>query len=252
MNRIPRPPGNRRHAFFGAFVMLAVTTSSVSAADGGPGPLGVTTVAKAGAAVATVGALFGTGDAHAGGHFCTASVVHSAQRDLIVTAAHCLGGGAVWFAPGYREGEAPYGVWKVTGTFVDDAWSGDEDEDSDVGFATLESIGGVDVEDVVGADKFVAGRGTGASAVTVTGYPDSAETPITCTNKPTVLSGTQQRIACPGFTAGTSGSPWVNTHGEVVGVLGGHEQGGSTPDVSYSVVLGDEAQDLYRTASAPR
>ncbi|GAA3822569.1 trypsin-like peptidase domain-containing protein [Streptomyces chiangmaiensis] len=249
MNRIPRLPGNRRHAFFGALVLLAVTTSSVSAADGGPGPLGVTTVAKATMAGAKVGALFGAGDSLEGGHFCTASVVHSPRGDLIVTAAHCLSGGTMWFAPGYREGRAPYGVWKVTRTFVDDAWSGDEDEDSDVGFATLESIGGVDVEDVVEANRFVTGRATGATAVTVTGYPDSEETPITCTNKPAVLSSTQQSIDCPGFTSGTSGSPWVNADGEVVGVLGGHEQGGSTPDVSYSVVLGDEAADLYRAAS---
>jgi len=87
-----------------------------------------------------------------------------------------------------------------------------------------------------------------ATGVTVTGYPSSREAPISCTNRPTAHSRTQQRIECPDFTGGTSGSPWVNGDGQVVGVLGGHEQGGLTPDVSYSVVLGAEAAALYRDA----
>jgi hypothetical protein len=92
----------------------------------------------------------------------------------------------------------------------------------------------------------------GASVVTVSGYPGSRETPLTCTNRPRSYSRTQQRIDCPGLSGGTSGSPWVNGFGEVVGVLGGHEQGGATDDISYSVVLGAEAAALYRrAASAP-
>jgi hypothetical protein len=249
MNRIRRHPGHRRHALLGAIVLLAVTSSSVAAAEGGPGPLGVTMPASATPAGSRIGPLFGESGGLEGGHFCTASVVHSAHANLIVTAAHCLGSGTIWFAPGYRDGKAPYGVWKVTRTFVGDKWSGGQDEDSDVAFATLESIGGVDVENIVGGNKFVTGRETGATAVTVTGYPDSVEAPITCTNRPTIHSRTQQRIDCPSFTSGTSGSPWVNGYGEVVGVLGGHEQGGFTPDVSYSVVLGAEAARLYRAAS---
>jgi hypothetical protein len=73
---------------------------------------------------------------------------------------------------------------------------------------------------------------------------------VTCSNRPRSHSATQQRLTCPGFTGGTSGSPWVNGDGEVVGVLGGHEQGGTTADVSYSVVLGREAAALYREAAA--
>lgn len=92
----------------------------------------------------------------------------------------------------------------------------------------------------------MTGTATGATAVTVIGYPASRDLPISCTNKPTAHSRTQQRIDCPAFTGGTSGSPWVNGNGQVVGILGGHEQGGSTPDVSYSVVLGAEAAALYR------
>ncbi|MDQ1046729.1 serine protease [Streptomyces sp. V4I2] len=241
MKRTPRP------VLYAVVVLLAVTlVASEAAADDGAGPFGVTAVAAPTARTALVGALFASGR-----HFCTASVVDSPQRDLIVTAAHCLDGGSggLEFAPGYRNGHAPYGVWPVGRRLLPDRWAEGEDEDSDVAFAVVADRDGEGVEDVVGGgNRFVAGTATGATAVTVTGYPDSREAPISCTNKPTAHSRTQQRIDCPDFSGGTSGSPWVDGDGEVVGVLGGHEAGGATADVSYSVVLGAEAAELYRDA----
>ncbi|SHI17103.1 V8-like Glu-specific endopeptidase [Streptomyces sp. 3214.6] len=248
----------KRNALLGAVVMLAVTSASEATADGAPGPLGVTAVAVATPKFARVGALFSADDAVAGRltgeHFCTASVVHSPHHDLIATAAHCLSSvsGELAFVPGYRVGQAPYGVWKIKQSFMPDGWNKGQDEDSDVAFAVLGEKDGKNVEDVVGGNRFVTRTTTGATAVTVTGYPDSVEAPIRCTNRPTAHSATQQRITCPAFTGGTSGSPWVNGYDEVVGVLGGHEQGGATPDISYSVVLGAEAAELYKDAtSAP-
>lgn len=234
-------------------LVSAFTSSSLANADDGPGPFGVTATAAAGGQSARVGALFEADrrSALAGGHFCTASVVHSVHRDLIVSAAHCLDDdGDLVFVPGYRDGRAPYGVWAVHRSFLPDGWAKGQDEDSDVAFAVLEDRGGKGVEDVVGGNRFVAGMATGATAVTITGYPNSGEVPVSCTNKPTAHSPTQQRIECPGLSGGTSGSPWVNGDREVVGILGGHEEGGSTDDVSYSVVLGKEAAELYRDAAA--
>ncbi|MEV7322554.1 trypsin-like peptidase domain-containing protein [Streptomyces sp. NPDC093970] len=242
-----------RRLALGAAVVLTATSASVAAADDGPGPFGVTAVVGPTAESARVGALFGADEAGslAGHHFCTASVVHSPQRDLIVSAAHCVDGddaGGLVFVPGYRDGQAPYGVWKVGRRYLPDGWAKGRDEDSDVAFAVVAELGGRRVEEVTGANRFVSGTATGATGVTVTGYPDSREVPVSCTNKPVPRGATQQRIDCPEFTGGTSGSPWVNGDHEVVGVLGGHEQGGSTPDTSYSVVLGSEAGGLYEDA----
>lgn len=39
-----------------------------------------------------VGALFSLSGGHLGRHFCTASVVNSPVRDLVITAAHCVSG----------------------------------------------------------------------------------------------------------------------------------------------------------------
>ncbi|WP_328669896.1 trypsin-like serine peptidase [Streptomyces sp. NBC_00328] len=252
--RITRLPGIRRSALLGAaLVLLAVTSSSIAAADDGPGPFGVTVRAAENGRSVRVGALFhgSAASGGAGGHFCTASVVHSKGRDLLLTVAHCLDGEAeLSFAPGYRDGRAPYGFWDVQGVFLPEGWRQDQDEDSDVAFAVLGTRDGEEVEDVVGgANAFAAHRATGATAVTVTGYPGSLDSPITCTDKPSAQSRTQQRVACPDFAGGTSGSPWVNGDGAVVGVIGGHEQGGDTDDVSYSVVFGTEAEELYRVAA---
>ncbi|MFE7973831.1 trypsin-like serine peptidase [Streptomyces shenzhenensis] len=250
--RISGTSGTSRMALFGAMVLLAVTSASVAAADDGPGPLGVTAVAAETRQSVRVGALFDAdrGSVPDAGHYCTASVVHSPQGNLLVTAAHCVDGDPsdLVFAPGYRDGRAPYGLWQVGERFLPDGWTEGQDEDSDVAFALVADEGGKRIEDVVGANRFAPGTATGATAVTVTGYPDSGEVPISCSDRPSAHSPTQQRIGCPGFTGGTSGSPWVNGDHEVVGVLGGHEQGGSTADVSYSVVLGTEAAELYRDA----
>ncbi len=252
---VPSTVGPVKRTVFTVLALLAVTSASVAAADDGPGPLGVTAVAPKSPQSARVGVLAGADKAGdlTGNHFCTASVVHSPNRDLILTAAHCLsGGGDLVFVPGYRDGRAPYGVWKVKRRFLPDGWVKGQDEGSDMAFAVLAPQGGKGVEDAVGANRFVTGAATGAAVVTVTGYPDVREAPISCTNRPHAHSGGQQRIDCPEFTGGTSGSPWVGGDQQVVGVLGGHEQGGATADTSYSVVFGAAAAKLYKDAVVGR
>ncbi|MFI6250117.1 trypsin-like serine peptidase [Streptomyces sp. NPDC051016] len=253
MKRTSRISAPLRRVALCAVVVLVATSASVAAADEAAGPFGVTAVVGATAESARVGALFSADKAGnlSGNHFCTASVVHSRQRDLLVTAAHCVDSddGSLVFVPGYRDGQAPYGVWKVGRRYLPDGWAHGQDEDSDVAFAVVDELDGRRVESVTGANRFASGVATGATAVTVTGYPNSREVPISCTNRPVAHSATQQRIDCPEFTGGTSGSPWVNGDHEVVGVLGGHEQGGSTADTSYSVVLGTEAAELYKDAT---
>jgi hypothetical protein len=68
-------------------------------------------------------------------------------------------------------------------------------------------------------------------------------------------SATQLAFDCDGYTGGTSGSPWVTGFdprtrtGTIVGVIGGYQQGGDTPSVSYSAYFGSGVQQLYQQAT---
>ncbi|MFC8447752.1 trypsin-like serine peptidase [Kitasatospora sp. NPDC057223] len=186
---------------------------------------------------------------------CTASVVHSPGRNLLVTAAHCVVPDPpdpledLVFTPGYRNGASPYGSWPVSAMTVDPRWTEDADPEYDVAFLTVPPVGGRRIEDVVGANA-LAGAGGAGQAVSVTGYPNRGEEPITCSGRTSALSPTQQRFDCDGFVNGTSGSPWVTGAGEVVGVIGGYQEGGDTALTSYSITFDDRVTALYRQATA--
>jgi hypothetical protein len=66
----------------------------------------------------------------------------------------------------------------------------------------------------------------------------------------------QLEFDCGGYTDGTSGGPFLSEvnqstrQGTVIGVIGGYQQGGDTPQISYSPVLGANAAALYETAVA--
>jgi V8-like Glu-specific endopeptidase len=227
----------------------------------GPGyRLGRQATAAPALASPRVGALF-EHDA-SGNHFCTASVVASPGRNLLITAAHCLsdgkGGGYhqdIVFIPGYRDGQAPSGIWAPSQLVVAPQWMSSSDPDFDVGFVVLRPHDGKNIQDVLGANHLGIDPGY-RNLVRVTGYPASGDAPITCRSWTSEQNPSQLRFECDGFTGGTSGSPWI-THfdsrtrtGTIVGVLGGYQEGGSTAAISYSPYLGQEVQQLYQQAVA--
>lgn len=228
-------------------VSVGSTTSAV-ALTGGPSALGSSHTVRDFVRFSPVGAVF-RGPVSAGHHFCSASVVYSPGGDLIVTAAHCMSDGTqdLYFAPGYHDGTAPYGVWQLDRVTVDPHWTGSQDPDYDVAFATLEPLDGRQVQEVVGG-YFLGVSHAASGTVRLTGYPSSADAPLTCVNQISAFTPTQLRIACSAYTGGTSGSPWVTRDHEVVGVIGGYQQGGDTPDVSYSARFGDGVATLYQRA----
>jgi V8-like Glu-specific endopeptidase len=207
-----------------------------------------------------VGALF-EHDA-SGNHFCTASVVASPGRDLLITAAHCINGGKnggyrqdIVFIPDYRDGQEPFGVWAPAHLLVAPQWENSSDPDYDVGFIVLKPHDGKNIEEVLGANQLGIDPGY-ENLVRVTGYPASGDAPVTCINRTSEQSESQLRFDCGGFPGGTSGSPWVTRFdprtrtGTIVGVLGGYQEGGSTEAISYSSYLGPEVEQLYRQAVA--
>jgi V8-like Glu-specific endopeptidase len=205
----------------------------------------------------TVGALFSMSGGQLIRHFCTASVIDSPAKDLIITAAHCVSGlRHIGFVPGYRDGRKPYGVWVVTRVITDPEWSSSADPDHDVAFLVVDRPGTTTkIQNVTGAAKLGVGRSP-TGVVRVIGYPIGKGRPISCQNRTRAHGRRQLEFDCGNYVGGTSGGPFLtdvdrsNSAGTVVGVIGGHERGGIYSDVSYSIIFGDDVKALYKTATS--
>lgn len=208
-----------------------------------------------------VGALFLSNGS--GSHYCTASVVDSARKSLLLTAAHCLYGSDGWarnlvFVPRYSQGHRPYGAWTVGSMYVDSRWTSRRDQDLDFGFAVVGANDGRRVADVVGANHLITDQGY-TNAVRVIGYPMAkyapADKPIYCNATTHKAFKYQIDFDCDGYYGGTSGSPWIKNYdtttrrGDVLGVIGGYEEGGKYDWRSYSPVFDKDIRALYASAA---
>ncbi|HEX9624710.1 MAG TPA: trypsin-like serine protease [Streptosporangiaceae bacterium] len=222
-----------------------------------------------------VGALFSRNGDRLGAHFCTASVVSSRSGNLLITAAHCVRGiglthpGHLLFAPGYASGKYPRGLWVVIKRFTDSRWSAHEDPNDDVAFLVVRPVTKADglavpllapnatVRSRAGADRLRFDARLPAPIKAI-GYPDGSDQPVSCSTHAVAFDAGslhQVMFVCPGFTDGTSGGPMISHFnpakqtGAVVGVIGGYQQGGDSPSISYSSVFAGNIRALYQRAS---
>ena len=213
-----------------------------------------------------VGAVFVSGEGgRPGDHYCSASVVDSPGGDLIATAAHCIvdpGNGSTTeapfvFVPGYHDGQEPYGAWTPVKVLIDPHWLANSDPDYDIAFAVVHETGhpGARLSTLVGSEG-ISFDAKLPAVVSGIGYPASGEQPIACLNTLKPFQPTQSEFDCSGFANGSSGGPLLlgvmpgSGRGELVGVIGGYQEGGLTAEVSYAAVFGSSAQNLYRQAVA--
>ncbi|MDH6131719.1 V8-like Glu-specific endopeptidase [Kitasatospora sp. MAA4] len=248
----------RRAAALATALAAALPLAACSSeTDGAERPALSASTAPQNAGASRIGVL--TLPAQNGTRVCTASVVDSPGRNLLATAAHCVFSHSagqldgLTFVPGYHDGYAPHGGWTVDRITVDPHWQDSEDPDYDVAFLSVAPLDGQQIEDVLGGNKLGLNLGFDLP-VTVTGYPFSREQPITCTTRTVARSSTQERFDCGDFSDGTSGSPWLTDIdpqsglGTLVGVIGGYQAGGDSPDISYSVSFDDRVSALYHQA----
>ena len=211
--------------------------------------------------VPTVGALFFTTGTQA--HFCTASVVTSAKRDLVLTAAHCVYGAGyatnVAYVPEWHEGVSPYGSWAVQSITVAAGWKQSRNTNLDFAFLAVTPPPGTwrPIQSVTGGLRLGAGTGY-AHPVTVVGYNNTGDQPIGCATTSFEFETGQMEFYCNSFRDGTSGGPWilhlnpVTGSGTVVGDIGGYEQGGGDPWASYSPYYSWPILRLFAQAEVQR
>lgn len=200
-------------------------------------------------------------------HYCTAFVVSSAGKNLIMMAAHCHVGAWMAFVPGYRiHGTtiAPYGIYPVLRGFTDGRFygGGASATNLDYSFAKVgPDARGRQIERVVAGNTLTITPAYYNASVGVTGYPKAssapADRPVTCWTHTSKLAGYHQMVfLCRGFYGGTSGSPWLihlnsrtNT-GNVIGLIGGVGGGGPNDWTSYSPIFDANTFTLYHYAVA--
>lgn len=245
----------------------ALAAEESAPADGAPTPQ--PTASPSPTSVPSAGSLAGTD--HIGKVFftlggedyvCSGNSVASTNGSTVSTAGHCVNeGGGAWvtnwvFAPGYDNGETPYGLWAATDIVSTEQWVSSGDISYDVAFAVVApETGSATLTDAVGGSgiTFDAARG---EQYTAWGYP--AEAPFTgetledCagTASDDDLGGTlSQGIDCD-MTGGSSGGPWF---------LGGHDGYQNSvnsfgydqqPGVMYGPTFGADAEQAYEEAAA--
>ncbi|GLW08411.1 peptidase [Microtetraspora sp. NBRC 13810] len=194
---------------------------------------------------------------------CSASTIRSRNRDLVVTAGHCLKDGTgPWaenwtFVPGYQEGAKPYGTFTARRMFVAKQWSGKGDDSHDVGMVALNTHRGRHVADVVGFQE-IGFNGPRGQQTYGFGFP--ADPPydgrrlIYCAGRvrQDPYGGTQdQGLGCD-MTAGSSGGPWLSGfdaaggRGTVTSVSS--FKYGNDHRTMYGPYFGASAKELYATA----
>jgi V8-like Glu-specific endopeptidase len=244
---------SRRNVVLALLALSVLVAVPSAAASSQPAPL-YTPTAQHFNGRSTVGAIFPLG--LSGPHTCTASVLDSPKRNLIITAAHCVIGAAIgWsFAPGYVNGRTLNGVWTVTAAYLDPHWITNQDPNYD--FAILRvaprQMGKRwrNIEDVTGGNVLTEAPKPG-SPITDVAYNIGDNVPITCTAHSYYTFG-YPSFNCHGYVAGSSGSPWLQRHGKrvaVTGVIGGPHQGGCSESTSYTSRFGPAVQALLQRAN---
>ncbi|HEV7628850.1 MAG TPA: peptidase [Streptomyces sp.] len=194
---------------------------------------------------------------------CSGDAVTSDNDSTVITAGHCVKYQGKWhtnwvFAPGYHDGETPYGKWTASKTLSTPQWEASEDMNFDVGAAVVNPLDGKKLTDVVGGQglSFNAAYNTTMYAF---GFPAAdpydGEKLIYCsgTTFQDFLLTKDHGLSC-NMTGGSSGGPWFTEFDEATGK--GLQSSVNSfgyvflPDTMFGPYFGEDAKTLYETAQA--
>jgi len=205
---------------------------------------------------------------------CSATVVTSFVRNLILTAGHCVvmptSAGPVWatnvmFVPGYRSNVRPFGTYPAAVLGTTTPWGLAGDLAFDLGAINLApGPGGQQIQDTLGSRGVVFNRTPGSyrgKVFQVFGYPADpvpfydGERPILCTEP---FAGFEAftlsvRIAPCHQQEGASGGGWVLNGGFVNSVTSHSGCNGLNPacTIISGTYFGDTAFKLWSSSAGP-
>lgn len=204
---------------------------------------------------------------------CSATVVTSFSRDVILTAGHCLATPGpqlgettfstnVLFVPGYRNGVMPFGAFPATVLRTPGPWAFEGDITLDVGAANLAPGGGGLIQDQLGSRGVTFSKPLNSykgRAFEIFGYPGSppefydAERLILCVSP---FIGFERGVGALGASPchqqeGSSGGGWVLSGGLVNSVVS--HGGCAVPSTACTVIagtyFGDAAFKIWAAAA---
>jgi V8-like Glu-specific endopeptidase len=194
-----------------------------------------------------------------GGEYCSASLI---APGIVVTAAHCVAGYGQsqyynqWaFMPGYRNGVAPYGIWKVAHAYVLTAYYNGTDNCADYGITCPDDVAILVLSHKgASANPTYVGSKTGWLAwgyggfgfapnsivqITQLGYPGDLDgaTHMERNDSQGYVSASNSSNTIIGslMTGGSSGGPWIVNFGTAPILTGGDAFGAFS---EYNVLVG--------------
>ena len=277
-------PARMRNAVPGDQIVAGRSNASAggSVERGTPTVIGPRAKARPGAPGGGTGGTDGTGGYYSGGgkivqttgkvfftmggtnYVCSGSSAPSANKDVVLTAGHCVneGPGAYAtnfaFVPAYDDGARPYGTFTARALLTTSQWANQGDFDYDVGFAVMNPLGGTDLADTVGTQGIGFNLTRGQLTYSF-GYP--AARPYDGTDiaycfdtvfDDTFYGSQDQGMDC-NMTGGSSGGPWLVGYSASTGAgtLNSVNSFGyrGIKDVMWGPYFGTVAQQTYTTAA---
>jgi hypothetical protein len=214
-----------------------------------------------GAVTHTVGRVFFTFQGRTAS--CSGDAVTSANKSVVSTAGHCVKLQGAWhtnwtFAPGYANGNAPFGIWTAKQTMATPQWAASENITYDVGAAVVNPLNGQRLTDVVGGQGIAFNQARGQNMYAF-GYPAASPYDgtklIYCSGRVfNEFLGTGDIGMTCNMTGGASGGPWFLQFVESSGT--GVQNSVNSFKYNFSQAwmfgpyFGADAQNLYNTAQA--
>ncbi|GLF95089.1 trypsin-like serine peptidase [Streptomyces yaizuensis] len=223
------------------------------------GPTGPKTKPWKGTTLKTVGRLFFV-NANGADTWCTATAVKSANKSVVMTAAHCVRRGSapdmtnvdMVFVPAYHKGKQPYGAFAVRAAATPRSF--DTQSVNDMAALTVDADKkGRKLTDVVGATPIAFDRPVGGTIHSF-GYPATSpqrgEELLYVTGKAKKERG--QQFIPSDMTGGSSGGPWLagfdTTTGKGTLVSVNSSMDSFTPTKGYGEIFGAIAKKVYDRA----